>query len=193
MFANALPPVTSVTYFDGDPPSLVELRRGLDFHDRLASRSGFAEWSLACQKAIKTGFEQKRLDKSASSAAVRWLLNAAKSGGMGQREFELAAAELRPNGGRGVGFNGRLWHHYMTTDARMSLSVFDEYFTYFFDKGWITESQHREARLFLKSSTGMLNCVKTEKRDVREAVKNNPGLMSLDAYLFVLANAPASV
>ena len=140
---------------------------------------------------LKTALEQKRLDKAASSTNVRWLLNAAKGGGMSQHQFELAAGELQAGGGRGVGFNGRLWHHYMSTDARMSLFTFDLYLTYFFSKSWINELQHREARHFIESSLGIVNFLAGENRGIREIVKNNPGLMSLDEYIFVLGDRPS--
>ena len=168
MFSNPLASVSSVTYFDGDPPEVVKVRKMLDYIAEIESSPGHNEWSVACQDSLKAAMAQKRLDKSVANEKVRALLNAARMGGMSQRDFELAAAELRPSGGRGVGFNGRLWHHYLTTDARMSLSTFNEYCGYFLDKGWISELQHRDAQLFLESSEAMLTSTKSDSKEIKE-------------------------
>ncbi len=187
MFPNLHASVSSVTYFDGDPPEVVKVRKMLDYTAEIESSPGFSEWSVACQDSIKAAMAQKRLDKSVANEKVRALLNAARIGGMSQRDFELAAAELRPSSGRGVGFNGRLWHHYLTTDARMSMSTFNEYCGYFLDKGWISELQHRDAQLCLESSQVMLTSAKSDSKEIKELVRNHPGMMSTKQLLFMLA------
>jgi hypothetical protein len=66
---------------------------------------------------------------------------------MSQKDFEMSAALLRPSRkndidskiNRSVGFNGTLWHYYMSKEgvARMSLLTFGEYAQYFLSKGWL--------------------------------------------------------
>ena len=93
--------------------------------------------------------QQKRSDRSASSNVVKALLHTAAAGGMTQKDFEQSAAGLRPGRksdadskmDRLGGFNGRLWHYYTTTEARMSLQTLAEYSTHFAAKGWITPAQ----------------------------------------------------
>lgn len=191
MFALHDPDRTSVTFTDGDPPELQAVRLQLiDPISKLTGRSGFEGWSQQCQKALVTSLNQKRLDKSASNELVRWLLLSAKAGGMSQRQFELSAAELRPNGGRDVGFNGRLWHHYMTTDARMSLATFGEYALYFFQQGWLTTEQHAEARTVVAAGIAMLSSVGGEDRTMRELAQKHPGLIPTGTFLNMIKTFP---
>ncbi len=88
---------------------------------------------------------KKRADASIPNFKVRELLECARQGGMSQKDFELTAGRLRPNtSSRSThGFNGRLWHHYVSADASMSCDTFSEYAQEFRVRGWIDDEQVR--------------------------------------------------
>ena len=167
MFSPTNHRVTSVTL------RLARFNRDrLDFlHEKLSLMFDLISESLS---------KKKRSDASMSNRKVRQLLELAKSNGMTQKDFELACGRLRPNTASrtGEGFNGRLWHHYMSTDAGMSCKAFGEYVEEFRDKGWLDHQQEKD--LMVEATTTQL-LSKLARPDTQVEFERRMAIKWLDA------------
>jgi hypothetical protein len=123
MFASSAVPVSTVTPLFG------------------VSQFDFASASLAKMhhRIYSALSENKRADASMPNTKVRELLLLARSRGMTQKDFEIASGRIHANTATKnlMGFNGRLWHYYTTTNASMKCISFTEYAQEFHSRGWI--------------------------------------------------------
>ena len=113
--------------------------------------------AMAARKRLQTLAQselaaQSQLEFSASAEKVKELLDAAKSGGMMQKDFEVLTAKLRPGRSDGSersrGWNGVLWHHYYVLGARMRLLSFSELVDQFHGKKWISAEQKDQFNIY---------------------------------------------
>lgn len=205
MIPNFLAQDSSVTseeakFFELHPgldPASVEFTDGqIDLPDfEVLEVPRFKHLSQIGATARKAALQQKRLDVSISAARVKWLLSTAAANGMSQHDFELVAATTTPGTGRvllpdgswlTVGYNGKLWHHYMKTDAKMKATTFNYYITCFFERGWINDVDQKEAHDFSAMTSGTVSLLKLEKPEVRAVLKTYPELELASELIHVL-------